>query len=359
MSEDQDGPHDLAAARPQIKIGMDAKIHRHVVKCAADLARRVSKAPRAAVVIPELADEESPEGWQVMGPTSERVIGTIRELLQKAVHDLTHEIPEEYRHLPQVKEQCEQLEGLLEGRHGSWPFIVELQDAAIPSGSEAHAECEAPPWLQAFLDGEDGKGSAFFEAEVVPSEAIELGAPETLRRCVIAPGNGCDCVQDSNWYGWLQTRLKKGGLFEEVVCRDFPDPYEARRSIWLPFMREELMVGPNTVLIGHSSGAEAAMRYAEENHVGGIVLVSACHSDLGDPGERASGYYPPSGGEWKWDAIRKNSGWIVQFHSKDDPLVPVQEGRVVAKALGSEYHELDGHSHFFEPFEQIIDVLRL
>merc|ERR1719424_509141 len=100
------------------------------------------------------------------------------------------------------------------------------------------------------------------------------------------------------------------------------------------------------------------MRLAEQTVVGGLVLVSACHTDLGHPGERASGYYPPSGGPWDWDAIRRNAGWIVQFHSRDDPLVPVQEGRLVAKELGSEYKELDGHSHFFEPFEELLTVLR-
>jgi predicted alpha/beta hydrolase family esterase len=122
-------------------------------------------------------------------------------------------------------------------------------------------------------------------------------------------------------------------------------------------MREELHVGPDTILVGHSSGAVAAMRLAEETVVGGLVLVSACHSDLGDEGERASGYYPPSGGPWNWEAIRKNCSWIVQFHSKDDPLVPAEEGRLVAKELKSEYTELDGHSHFFEPFRELLDAI--
>jgi len=187
---------------------------------------------------------------------------------------------------------------------------------------------------------------------------VELGEPLALRRCVIAPGNGCDDIRNSNWYGWLHDELCETGLFNEVLCKDFPDPFEARRSVWLPFLRDELRVGPDTILVGHSSGAEAAMRFAEESPVGGLVLVSACHTDLDDAGERASGYYPPSGGPWNWEVIKRNCGWIVQFHSKDDHLVPVQEGRVVAKELGSEYHELNGHSHFFEPFEELLEVLR-
>ena len=185
----------------------------------------------------------------------------------------------------------------------------------------------------------------------------ELGSASSLKRCVIAPGNGCSPIQEANWYAWLASSLKRGRTFEEVHLRDFPDPDEAKREIWLKFLKEDLAVGPDTVLVGHSSGAQAAMRLAEQEVVGGLVLVAACHSDLGDAGERASGYYPPSGGPWNWAAIRRNTGWIVQFHSEDDPLVPVSEGRAVAQEIQSEYIELNGRSHFFEPCEELLQVL--
>ena len=82
--------------------------------------------------------------------------------------------------------------------------------------------------------------------------------------------------------------------------QDMPDPYEAKQSIWfstvhflllgerarvgerererqrkkltrthaptqhrLPFMREQLQADANSIIVGHSSGAEAAMRFAE------------------------------------------------------------------------------------------------
>ena len=41
------------------------------------------------------------------------------------------------------------------------------------------------------------------------------------------------------------------------------------------------------MLVGHSSGAVAAMRLLEKTPLLGAVLVSACHTDLGDAGERA------------------------------------------------------------------------
>ena len=45
-------------------------------------------------------------------------------------------------------------------------------------------------------------------------------------------------------------------------------------------MKEKLAVDENTIIIGHSSGACAAIRYAEENKVVGLVLVGAYTSGI-------------------------------------------------------------------------------
>jgi len=353
---------------------MAGTIAKHVVSCSEDLSKVACKAPKAVVVLPELADEESPDGWEVLGETPHRVEASVREILEKALHDLQHEIPEQYRELPAVKEQCAKLKSLLDVVE---TFNVELRDPAggslgnedIRQDVQVTSDGLAPEWVQAFLAGGDPREhtpSEWKDADLgdktlqpdLGKRVMELGSSEELKRCVIAPGNGCTPIADANWYAWLADELKAGELFDEVVCKDFPDPLNAKRSKWLPFMRDKLCVGPDTVLVGHSSGAVAAMRFAEEQVVGGLVLVSACHSDLGDEGERASGYYPPGGGDWRWADIRKNAGWIIQFHSTDDHLVPVTEGRVVSKELQSEYHELQGHSHFFEPFREILEAIR-
>ena len=79
---------------------------------------------------------------------------------------------------------------------------------------------------------------------------------------IFIPGNGGGTVRD-NWFPYLKNELEKLGI--EVIARDFPDPIAARENIWLPFLENELKADENTILIGHSSGAVAAMRYAE-NH---------------------------------------------------------------------------------------------
>ena len=176
-------------------------------------------------------------------------------------------------------------------------------------------------------------------------------------RAIILPGNGCDDILSANWYSWLQERLQSEGRFSEVVCKTMPDPHRARRKIWLPFILKTLCADENTVLIGHSSGAVAAMRLCETARVAGLVLVSACHTDLGEPSETQAGYYPPSGGEWRWDAIRSNSaGNIAILHSDNDPFIPLDEPRHVASQLGVSLTVVPGRSHFFKPAEEIVQA---
>ena len=83
-----------------------------------------------------------------------------------------------------------------------------------------------------------------------------------------------------------------------------PDPYVARETIWVPYMKDVLLVDETTILIGHSSGAVAAMRFMEKYKTYATILVAACHTDLGDENERASGYFDRS---WEWNTIKQNS----------------------------------------------------
>ena len=182
-------------------------------------------------------------------------------------------------------------------------------------------------------------------------------------KIVILPGNGCSGnVRNCNWYGWLESVLldrNVNGTSVRVELRDMPDPHTARESVWLPFVRDEIGVDERTVVIGHSSGAVAAMRLLESTKLLGVILVSACHTDLGDANERASGYYNR---RWEWESIAKNARWIDQFHSTDDPFIPIDEARHVAESLGlvrgRDYHEFNGRSHFFsKPFPEIVECL--
>lgn len=123
--------------------------------------------------------------------------------------------------------------------------------------------------------------------------------------------------------------------------------------------------------------------------MGAILLVSACYTDLGDEGERRSGYYPRQGNEdgsdanpWNFSAMRKNCPLFFQFHSDDDPFIPLkgealrvkeglglraasygscleeEEEAVAGKAAGGGFFMLPGRSHFFDaPFPELLSLV--
>ncbi|KAG8444022.1 hypothetical protein GDO86_009277 [Hymenochirus boettgeri] len=122
-----------------------------------------------------------------------------------------------------------------------------------------------------------------------------------------------------------------------------PDPFTAREEIWLPFMESQLKCDNRTIIIGHSSGAAAAMRFAETHKVYAIILVSAYTSDLGDENEKASGYFSRP---WQWEKIKSNCLHIIQFGSVDDPFLPWHEQQEVADNLQAELYKYTDRGHF-------------
>ena len=172
-------------------------------------------------------------------------------------------------------------------------------------------------------------------------------------RAILIHGNGGGTAGDI-WFPWLERELSALGL--EVINQTFPDNIRARAKIWLPFL-DELGADDNTILIGHSSGAVAAMRYAETHRIAGSILVSVCHTDLGDADERASGYYMAP---WQWQKIRGNQPWIAIYQSTDDPLIPVAEARFVASQLKCSYFEFEDRGHFVDQhdFPEVVRFLR-
>ena len=144
------------------------------------------------------------------------------------------------------------------------------------------------------------------------------------------------------------------------ICENWPDPFVCHESKWLNHIINTLKCDENTVVIGHSTGALLAMRLLEKIKIKGAILISAAHTHLDDEGEKASGYFDKP---WNWDAMRdpSHSDFIIQFHSKDDHLIPVSEARFVAEKLGKSSHhiyvELENYGHFFKPFQPILECI--
>ena len=175
-------------------------------------------------------------------------------------------------------------------------------------------------------------------------------------KTIFIPGNGGGSPKD-NWFPYLESELQKLGI--KVINTNFPDAILARKEFWLPFIKK-LDADENTILIGHSSGAVAAMRFAEDNKILGSVLVSPCYTDLGYENERLSHYYDTP---WDWHKIKSNQKWVIQFSSVDDPYIPISEARFIHENLSTDYHEYKNEGHFGSDkgkihFPEIVELLK-
>lgn len=158
-------------------------------------------------------------------------------------------------------------------------------------------------------------------------------------KVILLPGNGNSSPKD-NWFPYLEKELPKLGI--KVINEQFPDLPLAREKFWIPFI-EKLIADENTILIGHSTGAVAALRFAEKNRILGSILVGAYYTNLGDESEKKSGYFDRA---WDWQAIKDNQKWIIQFASIDDPFIPIEEPRTLNKNLNTDYLEYQNQQHF-------------
>jgi hypothetical protein len=174
-----------------------------------------------------------------------------------------------------------------------------------------------------------------------------------MPKAILIHGNGGGTAGDI-WLPAVERGLRDLGL--DVINHTFPDNVKARARYWLPHL-ELLDADEQTILIGHSSGAVAAMRYAETHRLLGSILVGVCHSDLGDPFEAASGYYDAP---WHWSRIRDNQEWIAIYGSTDDPHIPIAEPRFVAAQLGCSYFEFTDRGHFVDSreFTEIVQFVK-
>lgn len=172
-------------------------------------------------------------------------------------------------------------------------------------------------------------------------------------KIILIHGNG-GATMDNHWFPYIKDEMTKLNI--PVIARNFPDPELARMKFWLPFLKNELEADEYSVLIGHSSGALAALRYAEENKILGSVLVGVMHTDIGDEQEKLSGYFDAP---WNWEAIRENQQWIIQYASTDDPWIPIEEPRYIHDQLKSEYHEFTEWGHFMTPtIPDLVNILK-
>lgn len=172
-------------------------------------------------------------------------------------------------------------------------------------------------------------------------------------RIVYIHGNGASHWSFA-WAKWLKEELDRRGY--ETFFETMPDSIIARSQYWLPFLENHIKAGEHDVLVGWSSGATAALRYAEAHKIRGSVLVGPSSSDLGDDLEKQSGYFDVP---WQWQKIKENQQHIAIIHSDNDPYIPQEQFAIIEKELNPEIILLPNRKHFIEEktFPELLEYI--
>lgn len=149
---------------------------------------------------------------------------------------------------------------------------------------------------------------------------------------------------EENWFPWLKAELEKRGC--KTVVPQFPTPENQTLENWLAAMqphRDEL--SPQTILIGHSLGGALLLRLLERGTKAKAAFLVATPIGWGKVrNQKTDDEF--TGKPFDWKKIRENCPAFFVFQSDNDPYVPNENGRKLAKNLGVEMIFLPNCGHF-------------
>lgn len=167
---------------------------------------------------------------------------------------------------------------------------------------------------------------------------------------------------EENWFPWLAAEVRSRGHLAIVPA--FPTPDDQRLDRWREvFFRSIGQLGPDVVLVAHSTAVSFVLHLLEESDVSvkGAFLVSGFVRTLGLPEFDAVNATFVSD-RFNWERIRRHCGVAHVYHSDDDPYVPLLMGEEVAKHLGVSLTLIPGGGHLnasagFRTFPRLLEDL--
>ena len=155
-----------------------------------------------------------------------------------------------------------------------------------------------------------------------------------IPKIIILHGNHGTTHTDA-WYSSLASKFIEAGY--QVDLRTLPENIINSRINVIDTLKNEFNCDENTIIIGHSSGAQACLRYAELYKALGLVLVTPYITHMGNEHEKESGYFDFP---WNPNAIHDNVKWIIQFSSDTDPFISYNEqSQIIRRMLRYPYFD--------------------
>lgn len=171
--------------------------------------------------------------------------------------------------------------------------------------------------------------------------------------------HGKDTNPSQKWYPWFQKEMKSRGI--EFFAPGLP---HADNPVYEEWKEEIEKTSPdeNTILVGHSRGGVAILRWLEQlpeyKKVKKVILIatnSGFRKKMSIPSETNYGFYNEKG--YDFEKIKKHCDSFVVFHSKDDKWVPHEAGVENKEGLGAKFYSFDDRGHFGSNIKEIPNLI--
>jgi len=156
--------------------------------------------------------------------------------------------------------------------------------------------------------------------------------------------HGWESNSKEHWFLEEKERLEKLGHM--VTVPDMPDSLYPKKDAWVDVIAN-FAPKDDSILIGHSLGGIAVLRYLE-----GDVKIPKCiliatpirkllrdDYDFGP----VENFLEP---DFNWEKIKQNCKEFVVMNQVDDEWVPLQHGKDLAGYVEGKFEIVEGNNHF-------------
>lgn len=171
--------------------------------------------------------------------------------------------------------------------------------------------------------------------------------------------HGRDTDPSKKWYPWFGEEINKMGY--EFIAPTLPKSTDPVINEWLAEI-DKTKPDENSILIGHSRGGVAIMRWLErqpaEKRVKKVILISTNSGRLKDKAiqrESNYGFYTEDG--YDFEKIKSHCDNFVVLHSRDDQWVPFSAGEANSAGLSAKFLKFDNRGHFGKGVPKIPELL--